>query len=381
MAGRSSDGSTGTMTEAGCCIQPNRLRRLLRRLIDIYSPSGKEEEILAFLHGYLKRHGLPVIRQPVDEWRYNLVVVPPGADIRLALMGHLDTVVAYDFDHYGCEEQGDLVQGLGAADMKGGCAAIVEAYLTLRRQAGWDVPVALALVVGEEEDGDGAERLAREFHFPWAVIAEPTDLRPCLSHYGYLEIQLSSRGPRLHASLANRRQNPVRSMLSLLLRISRYLEKERPEAVYNIRDLLSTRAGFVVPDWCEAWIDIHLPPRIPIGDITQHLEEIVSHAQKENPQLEATLRFTNIHTGYELPNRELVIEALHELYGKKSLPWEPEPFCSHSDANLLWASGVKPILLGPGSLDKAHAPDESVSFRQVKAAAELYCDLVRSLVT
>jgi acetylornithine deacetylase len=367
------------MTEAASCIQPNRLRRLLRRLIDIYSPSGKEEEILAFLHGYLKRQGLPVIRQPVDECRYNLVVVPPGREVQVALIGHLDTVAAYDFDHYGCEEQGDLVQGLGAADMKGGCAAIVEAYLSMwQEKASWP-PMALALLVGEEEDGDGAERFAREFHFPWAIIGEPTELRPCLSHYGYLEIQLTARGPRLHASLANRRQNPVQSMLSLLLRITRYLEKERPEAVYNIRDLLSTRAGFVVPDWCEAWIDIHLPPRVPIGDITQDLEGILSHARKENPKLEATIRFTNIHTGYELPDKAPVVEALHDLYQKKSLPWEPEPFCSHSDANLLWASGVKPLLLGPGSLDKAHAPDESVSFQQVKGAAELYYELATDL--
>jgi acetylornithine deacetylase len=369
------------MTEAASCIQPNRLRRLLRRLIDIYSPSGKEEEILAFLHGYLKRHGLPVIRQPVDECRYNLVVVPPGQEIQLALIGHLDTVAAYDFDHYGCEEQGDLVQGLGAADMKGGCAALVEAYLSTWQEKVSGPPMALALLVGEEEDGDGAERLAREFHFPWAIIAEPTDLRPCLSHYGYLEIQLTTRGPRLHASLANRRQNPVQSMLSLLLCISRYLEKERPEAVYNIRDLLSTRAGFVVPDWCEAWIDIHLPPRAPIGDITRDLEGILSRARTENPQLEATIRFTNIHTGYELPDKAPVVEALQDLYEKKSLPWEPEPFCSHSDANLLWASGVKPLLLGPGSLDKAHAPDESVSFLQVRTAAELYCELVSGLAT
>jgi acetylornithine deacetylase len=367
------------MTEAASGIQPNRLRRLLRRLIDIYSPSGKEEEVLAYLHAYLKRQGLPVIRQPVDECRYNLVVVPPDRDIRLALIGHLDTVVAYDLDQYGCEEQGDLIQGLGAADMKGGCAAIAEAYISLWQEELSGFPAALALVVGEEEEGDGAARLARDFHFPWAIIAEPTDLRPCLSHYGYLEIQLSSRGQRLHASLANRRQNPVQSMLSLLLRLIRYLQEERPEAVYNIRDLLSARAGFVVPDWCEAWIDIHLPPEVPVGEITQDLEVIVGQAQEEHPQVEASIRFTNMHTGYELPEKGLVVQALHDLYGKRSLPWAPEPFCSHSDANLLWASGVKPVLLGPGSLDKAHAPDESVSFQQVKAAAELYAELVRSL--
>jgi acetylornithine deacetylase len=367
------------MTEATSGIQPIRLRRLLRRLIDIYSPSGKEEEILAYLHAYLKRNGLPVIRQPVDECRYNLVVVPPDRDVRLGLIGHLDTVVAYDFDHYGCEEQGDLIQGLGAADMKGGCAAMVEAYLSLWQAERSGFPAALALVVGEEEEGDGAERLARDFHFPWALIAEPTDLRPCLSHYGYLEIQLSFRGQRLHASLANRRQNPVQSMLSLLLRMTRYLQKERPEAAYNIRDLLSTRAGFVVADWCEAWIDIHLPPKIPIGDITQDLEGIVSRAQEEHPEVEASIRFTNMHTGYELPEKGPLVEALHDLYAERSLPWAPEPFRSHSDANLLWASGIKPVLLGPGCLDKAHAPDESVSFQQVKAAAELYRDLVRPL--
>jgi acetylornithine deacetylase len=367
------------MIEVTSGIQPNRLRRLLRRLIDIYSPSGKEEEILAHLYAYLKRHRLPVLRQPVDECRYNLVVVPAATEIRVALIGHVDTVVAYDFDHYGCEEQGDLIQGLGAADMKGGCAALVEAYLSLWEEERSALPAALALVVGEEEDGDGAERLARDFHFPWAVIAEPTDLRPCLSHYGYLEIQLSSRGQRLHASLANRSQNPVQSMLSLLLHMARYLEEKRPEAVYNIRDLLSTRAGFVVPDWCEAWIDVHLPPKLPISEITRDLEVMVSQAQSDHPLLEASIRFTNMHSGYELPEKGPVIEALHDLYAKRSLPWAPEPFGSHSDANLLWASGVKPVLLGPGCLDKAHAPDESVSFQQVHAAAEIYRELLRSL--
>ena len=69
--------------------------------------------------------------------------------------------------------------------------------------------MALALVVGEEEDGDGAVALGREFHFPWAIVGEPTNLQPCLSHYGYLEVQITTRGRRMHASLANKGQNPL----------------------------------------------------------------------------------------------------------------------------------------------------------------------------
>jgi acetylornithine deacetylase len=53
--------------------QPRRLRRFLRRLVDIYSPSGKEEDVLSYVYGYMKRHHIPVMRQFVDDSRYNLV--------------------------------------------------------------------------------------------------------------------------------------------------------------------------------------------------------------------------------------------------------------------------------------------------------------------
>jgi acetylornithine deacetylase len=347
--------------------------------MDIYSPSGKEEEILAYLHGHLQRKGLPVIRQEVDDSRYNLIVVPPEGDVRLALVGHLDTVVAYDLEQYGYEEEDDLIIGLGAADMKGGCAAMVEAYLSLWAGGHRQLPVALVMVVGEEEEGDGAERLMDEYHFPWAIIAEPTDLRPCLSCYGYMEAQVSTRGRRVHASLASQRQNPIECMLHILIQISHYVVQKRPEGVYNIRDILSTQAGFAVPDWCEAWLDLHLPPQAALGEISLELEELVERFGKENSHIDTTIRLATVEGGYELPEKGSVVEALKAVYQKHSQPWEPKSFPSHSDANKLWASGVKPILLGPGQLSQAHAPEESVSFTQVFIAAEIYRDLILSL--
>lgn len=360
-------------------IQPERLRHLLRRLIDIYSPSGKELEILDFLHGYLKQHGLPVVRQPVDEGRYNLVVPPSGADIRLALVGHLDTVVAADLDHYRYEEQGDLISGLGAADAKGGCAAMVEAYLAVWERDLTRVPVALALVVGEEEEGDGADRLIKDYHFPWALIGEPTDLQPCLSHYAYVEVHIRTRAKRMHPSLATPESNPIEAMIRVLTQIFRRIRTSWPRAVYNIRELVSPRTGFVMPDWCEAWLDVHLPPTTPAGEIIQHIKEAVERKLGKSPHLNAMLHFPTVNAGYELPEKGLVVDALKDIYARRSLPWELKAFRSSSDAHLLWEAGVKPILLGPGELEKAHAPEESVSFQQVCLAAELYRDLLVSL--
>ena len=93
-------------------------------------------------------------------------------DLQMVLIGHLDTVMAYDLENYGYKEDGDLVMGLGSADMKGGCAAMVEAFVALTENDLSLVPAALALVVGEEEEGDGTNRLIEEYHFPWAIIGE-----------------------------------------------------------------------------------------------------------------------------------------------------------------------------------------------------------------
>jgi len=364
-------------------IKPERLRKLVQRLIDIYSPSGKEEEITEFLYGYLKRQGLPVVRQAVGEHRQNLVVVPPERENQLVLVGHLDTVSAFDLDRYGYLEQGDRIEGLGAADMKGGCAAMVEAYLALWSRHASTLPAALALVVGEEEEGDGAEKFVEEFHFPWALVGEPTDMRPCLSHHGYIEMQLSTQGERKHASLSAREKNPVDVMLQLLLRISNYFSVKRPELVYNLRDLFSSQAGFSVPERCEAGLDVHLPPEAPVGEIMMELEELVStHGQKEkDPAVGRAFRFQTVDGGYVLPEKGLVVDLLKGAYERRQIAWSPQSFRSHSAANQLWAAGIKPILLGPGRLEEAHIPDEAVSFAQVHLAAQVYRDLCTSLLS
>jgi len=360
-------------------IQPLRLRKLLRRLVDIYSPSGKEGDVLDYARNWLKRQGLEVHRQEVDDRRYNLVVLPKGGEVKLALIGHLDTVTAYDLENLGYEDEGDELSGLGAADMKGGCAAMMEAFAALAEDGGKMPPVALALVVGEEEDGDGAEALAREYHFPWAIIGEPTDLKPCLEHHGYLELELYAKGRRRHASLANPGDNPVREVLRLLMAISGHLDDHHAELVYNIRDIQSWPEGFMVPEGCEAWVDIHLPSRTPLGELTMEVEEVVLSQEGGGAGLNTGLRLHTVQNGYRLPERGPVVEALQRIFAAQGLSWKPQAFPSHSDANQLWAAGVRPILLGPGRLEMSHVPEEAVLFSQVIAASQIYYSLAREM--
>ncbi|MCX5999546.1 MAG: M20/M25/M40 family metallo-hydrolase, partial [Chloroflexi bacterium] len=238
-------------------VQPERLRNLLQDLVDIYSPSGKEEDILKYLAKYLKRQGLPVIRQEVDENRSNLIVIPnDGDEVHLCFVGHLDTVAAYDMEGYEFYEEGDTLFGLGTADMKAGCAAMIEAFSVLAGRGSTFPAIGLALVVGEEVDSDGAKALVKEYSFPWAIVGEPTNMLPCLGHYGYLEVLLRTQGRRAHSSMPELGQNAIETMLKLLLQVNGYTSSLPHGLVYNIRQLSGFPGGFVVPDTCEAWLDL-----------------------------------------------------------------------------------------------------------------------------
>jgi acetylornithine deacetylase len=363
------------MIESHLEINNKRVRQLLRKMVNIYSPSGKEADIVDFLHNYLKRHGLPVVRQSVDEGRDNLIVEPDDIEAEMVFLGHLDTVEAYDLQTYGYNEVDSEAFGLGTADMKGGCAAMVEAFLTLWENSYVNLPVALALVVGEEESGDGTQKLMREFDFSSAVVGEPTDLLPCLSHYSYLEIQVNTRGNRIHASLAPQSPNPVSSMLHLLLEFIHHFDNNLKDSIYNFRNLVSSQSGFAVPEYCEAWVDLHLPPLTNMGQLTLELEELHEGYLKKHPECNSSIQFNTIHAGYELPKRGYLVKQLRNVYKKHDLPFKPCSFPSHSDANILWASGVRPVIIGPGKLENAHAMNESIELSQVFKSAQIYLDI------
>lgn len=370
----------GTPVDQSMDVQPKRLRSLLKDLVDIYSPTGKEEEILKYAEKYLKNHGLPVTKQEVDENRFNLIVLPEKSDeVDLCFVGHLDTVTAYDLDDYAFSEEGDTVFGLGTTDMKAGCAAMIETFTVLAERGGTFPQLGLALVVGEEEDSDGAKTLMREYSFPWAVVGEPTDLVPCLGHYGYLEVLLRTRGKRAHSSMPELGQNAIEPMLRLLLQVTEYATPVPHGLVYNIRQLSGFPGGFVVPDACEAWLDLHLPPDSRMDVLKTELEQLVEAAAENIPDLEAYIRFEETYSGYRISEDRTLVKKLKATYSKMSLPWEPQDFRSHSDGNVLWAAGADPIIMGPGRLEAAHNPEESVSFDQVVEAARLYLNFALSL--
>jgi acetylornithine deacetylase len=166
-------------------------------------------------------------------------------------------------------------------------------------------------------------------------------------------------------------------MLRVLLQIeqSSLLVPAPSKAIYSIREMSSSRAGFVVPDRCDTMIDLHLAPEMNPATVRRHLQRILNKARQTIKDLDLEVGFDFEATGYQLELPAAIMETLEETYLRLNLPLDYVPFRSHSDGNLFFQAGCKPLILGPGSLETAHTADEQTSLAEVEAAARIYAAL------
>ena len=359
-----------------------RIREWLHKIVDTYSPTYAEGPALELFEEMLDEARVPYFRQmlPEEEERYNIIVRVGPDPVELMWVGHVDTVALYDEDQREVEIDGDVLYGLGSADMKGACVAAVEAIRLLREQKEpLERGVCVALVVGEEEYGDGSERLIEEFKAPLVVIGEPTSLVPCTSHYGYFEVVLRAFGERAHAAVPEFGHNAIHGLFSWMMEFLQEVGAEDWAASCSItpRHIDGGSPLFAVPERCEATLDIHLAPGLSFEDAAKPLARARQTAEEQHRKCRFESELMYASPGFADGTPALLERAFAAL----DLPFEPAPFRSHSDAALFHAGGMQTVVCGPGALEAAHRPDECVSISEVITATKLYYELFKAAAT
>ena len=367
-------------------IDDDRLTELLIEAVEQYSPSYAEEPVMEVFADRLAEAGISYMRQPLPEatgpaadHRANLIIELGPQPAAMMWVGHVDTVPIIDEEEQRIHRDGDILHGLGTADMKSGCAAIVEAVIAIAK-SGCELRRGLivALVVGEEEYGDGSEALLEWRTAPLTVIGEPTGLKPCIDHFGYYECRLTAQGARAHAALPEMGASAIHAMLEWM----RHILEAGSEHLFAEGLTISPRqinggAGlFMVAEQCEAAVDIHAPPGVDKNVIDQLIEEARDKALETHPSCD--LRYENLYwaTGYATAPESPLIDPLRRAYQATGNDWEPTAFRSHSDGSLFHQKGSVPVICGPGRLEVAHTRHEHVSLEETRRAARLYAAMI-----
>ena len=357
-------------------IDIDRLVAQLTQLVDTYSPTYAEGPALELFEEILDAARLPYFRQsmPDDEDRYNLIVTIGPAPVELMWVGHVDTVALYDEEQRDVTVEEGSLWGLGSADMKGACVAAIEALRLLHaRRDELKRGIRVALVVGEEEYGDGSQRLLEEFTAPLVVIGEPTSLVACSSHYGYYELAMRCFGERAHAAVPEVGRNAIHGLLAWLQELLQAVGQEEWAASCAVtpRHIDGGSPLFAVPERCEAHVDVHLAPGIDFAAFEAPLARSIeaASAAHEGVRFEHELMFAG--PGFEAVEPSF----LQPAFEAADIPFQQAPFRSHSDAALFHAAGLNTIVCGPGALEVAHRPDEHLALDELAAATRLYYEL------
>jgi acetylornithine deacetylase len=83
----------------------------------------------------------------------------------------------------------------------------------------------------------------------------------------------------------------------------------------------SSRAGFVVPDRCEALIDLHLAPNVNPGEIRHELEAIFAGARNAITNLDLEANFDFEAGGYQLDVENHLMTVLEAVYPRLTCRW------------------------------------------------------------
>lgn len=378
-------------------VPPGEVIELTRKLVGIPSHPqhpGKERQVAEFLAEFLSRNGLRVQFQDVAPGRPNVVATWPGQGGGRSLMfnGHMDTVPPYamEIDPFAATVEGDRLYGLGAADTKGGLAAMALALVGLAR-AGIRLAgdLVLTAVVDEEYRGEGTEAVIYSgLRADGAIVAEPTGLKVCSGHKGLEWLEITVHGRTVHSGSKELGVNAISRAARLIVALEDRLVPKLPGRAHPFLGAPSINFGFIqggsqpstVAGSCTIKLDRRTTPAESPEVVWSDFREVFEHLSREDPDFRAEIRrmpeghATMDHQAFVTPPDHPLVRCTAWAVGVVTgTAAEPVPFPAWTDAGFLAVQGGIPALvLGPGEVSQAHSPTEWVSVRQLEQAVVVY---------
>ena len=380
----------------------------LVRLPSVYAPGvpdANEQAVAALVYDQLRSWGWRPLWEEVAPGRPNVVAELRGranesahAGSRLLLFeGHSDVVTpgsraAWSQDPFGGAIMNGRLYGRGAADMKGGLAAMLFAARALQL-AGAPFAGRIRLLIPVDEEGLmlGVKALVARGHADGAagaIICEPEGQQVCVAQKGSLRLRLLSYGRIAHGAMPEEGVNALAGMVRLL---SRVLQLETQiQAEYGTHPLLGrpyisptvARAPVggdasqinCLPDLCDAFLDIRTLPNIDHAALIARIAALMDAVSAEHPAYRFTLELLDDRPATEVPVRHPLVQAVvaahRRVYGVAPA-YGGVP--GSTDGTILTRErGIPVVVYGPGDKRIPHQPDEFVELDEVVRAARVY---------
>ncbi|MCJ2022482.1 acetylornithine deacetylase [Methylobacterium sp. E-065] len=367
---------------------------LLATLVGFDTVSDRSNlPLIDWAEAYCRRHGAAVERVPDETGRKAALLVSLGPfETRpgYVLSGHSDVVPVvgqpWSSDPFVLREEGGRLYGRGTSDMKG-FLAVCLALLPEMAAADLATPLHLAISYDEEVGCLGvrpliARMLERGPKPLGCFVGEPTGMEVVVGHKGKAAARLTFRGRASHSALAPQGVNAVEYA-------ARFIEHVRLSAEALARDgardplydvphttgLSSVVQGGaalnIVPDSCSVSFEYRAigaddAGALAASAIAYATDTLVPLMRAVDPAcgvaIEPLIDYPGLDTDPDAP----VVTLAKRLAGRNG-----HAKVSYGTEGGLFdrLGGVPAVVLGPGSIARAHRADEYVTRAELDACA------------
>jgi len=406
------------------------VREFAAALVEFESTDGEEAAVSAWLSERLDEFGFEVYEWTADAGRLaahssfpddpaDILVADrpsvggvlefgdPDAGPTVVLNGHVDVVPAdasrWASPPFAARWDGDELRGRGAADMKSGLAGCVFAARRLAESdRDLDGRVVVEGVVGEEAGGVGAAAAALDNPYPFdrdaVIVAEPTELAPVVACEGSLMKRLELTGRSAHAATPWRGEDvlghfdEIRAAFEALAaereaRVTHPLYEEFPTkwpvvcGTVEAGEWASTVPASLTAEW-----RIGVAPGETVAEVEREFDDALADVVADSEWLQAHPptfeRFSVQFEPSEVRSDEPIVRTVAAALREHGVG-DPEPrgVTYGADARHYVDAGIPTVLFGPGTIEQAHFPDETIDATEVETFVDVAADAVASFLT
>ncbi|MEM1831037.1 MAG: ArgE/DapE family deacylase [Desulfurococcaceae archaeon] len=383
---------------------------LTRELIRIRSenPPGDITNVAFYVKEYLEKNGFSVRPVEPEKGRISLISVLGDGTPTLIFNGHLDTVPAgdptkWDVDPYSGTLINNFIYGRGASDMKAAIAGFIVSFLTLQKyEKHLNGKLKLIIVPDEESGGTLGTKYLLENNLglgDYVLIGEPTGLELIeIGHKGALWIKLKAYGIPSHGALSPYVGESailkiivaIQQMINTLIRLELNIPSEILSSIDESTEILNRTFAIrgagekilkgitfnvgiikggqkinVIPDYCEAEVDVRFPPGISKEDILAKVRDLLKELKVDYEIIGM------FDAGYTSPNVTLVRELRESV--KMILNINPFLYITWAtgDSKYYRSKGIPVVNYGPGR-EGVHEYNERVKVEDIINATKVY---------
>ena len=329
--------------------------------------------------------GFEVEIQDVAAGKFNLVARSASGSDGLVLSGHTDTVpcdpALWSSDPFSASERDDRIYGLGSCDMKS-FIALALAASSRCNLAKLKRPLTLVATADEETTMGGARLIADNGRRlgRYCVIGEPTGLVPIRQHKGSLTMAVEFIGQSGHASDPSLGNNALEGMYDYMTALFAYRERIQaqhndpaftiPTPTMNLGHIHGGDNSNRICGACKLYIDIRFLPTMSYAALQADLEEMAAQVAAAHG---LELRTETFGEGRAMNTDEAseIAQYLTHLTGKRSAS-----AAFGTEAPYFNAMQTETIVIGPGSINQAHQPDEFLPIAQIDPTIRMLEDLI-----